>query len=246
MADKPSTRPNIVVLSPGFAGSSVLTGLISRAGEYWLGTDTKKVAHETYENAGLVDLDERILREAGYPWYTHPQSNDYLKNIREVADPTLTEDARAFVVECKTHQPWLWKDPRLCYTLPFWNRFVDFSTCKFVVISRDVRQAWIGQILKKRPRTSLKDLQNYFTTMLRGAGLFLSKHGLPHCTVTFDDLLLKPEETIATLNQFLDSGLSVDDLKQIYRGPLYRLRWSRVDFLRAYLRFLTKSLLRIK
>src|ERR1700686_3366711 len=59
-------KHNVIILTSGLTGSSVLTGLIARAG-YWPGDRThKKKEFDTYENEELIDLNRRIFEQANY------------------------------------------------------------------------------------------------------------------------------------------------------------------------------------
>ena len=69
-------NPNVIILTSGISGSSVLTGLISRAG-YWLGDVTHKKEYDTYENQELIDLDLQLFKQSEYtgtmPWSSPPR-----------------------------------------------------------------------------------------------------------------------------------------------------------------------------
>ena len=55
----------------------------------------------------------------------------------------------------------------------------------------------------------------------------------------YEDLIVHPSETIATLNTYLETGLTIEDLKHIYRKPLYRTPASSTrDFIKAVLIYL--------
>jgi hypothetical protein len=55
---------NVIVLTSGLSGSSVLTSLVAKAG-YWTGETHKKHDYDTYENTELLDLNLKILAPAG-------------------------------------------------------------------------------------------------------------------------------------------------------------------------------------
>src|SRR5581483_8457288 len=102
-------KKNIIILTSGLSGSSVLTGLIARAG-YWTGDQTfKKRDYETFENQRLIDLDLKLFREAGY-------KGNYLLEFSEPAFGAIASlyprinasEYRAFVEECGRHSPWIW------------------------------------------------------------------------------------------------------------------------------------------
>ena len=57
------TRKNVIVLTHGWTGSSIFSALFGEAG-YWLGGETVvKPDYDTFENADLVALNNRLLHE---------------------------------------------------------------------------------------------------------------------------------------------------------------------------------------
>ena len=61
----PRTRPNVIILTSGITGSSVLSGFLAHSG-YWAGDTTHKKEYDTFENAELIALNLKILQQAGY------------------------------------------------------------------------------------------------------------------------------------------------------------------------------------
>ncbi len=228
-----SILPNVVILTSGLSGSSVLAGLLGRAG-YWLGHETKKIGYDTYENSELVDLNRRILQDSGF---FHEDAGDLpppsIPNIQALADVEELEGFRGFVRECSQNAPWVWKDPRLCYTMFFWNRIHDFSSSKFILATRDSRQAWTGLVLRGKQNMPWKDYLKIAGNDEAAAARFLGDHSIRPHSVAFEDLILRPEEVIEGLNGFLGSAITMSDFRTIYQGSLGSLRWSRKDFLRA-------------
>ncbi|HWH70686.1 MAG TPA: hypothetical protein VNT26_14955, partial [Candidatus Sulfotelmatobacter sp.] len=117
-------KPNIIILTGGLSGSSVLSHLIAREG-FWLGDATKEIDYKTYENSQLVDLNVEILNASGYAW----------KDVMDIPPPSIGQIEQAasrgegrefsgFVDKCNAQAPWLWKDPRLCYTIYFWKKYI--------------------------------------------------------------------------------------------------------------------------
>ena len=101
-------RKNVIILTNGLSGSSVLTGLIARGG-YWTGEQTfKKKDYDTYENQELVDLNKKLFAEM-----------DFTSNYEMLFDPAYVQtfmgahgsvdDApyQAFIEKLNSHQPWI-------------------------------------------------------------------------------------------------------------------------------------------
>jgi hypothetical protein len=107
-------RSNVIMLTAGLAGSSLVTSLLARGDQYWLGDQTfKKQDYDTFENLRLVELNEQMFRDAGFDGdYMHRFKGWPIELIARAADSIDTTPYEAFVRECESHSPFIWKDPR--------------------------------------------------------------------------------------------------------------------------------------
>jgi hypothetical protein len=229
-------RQNIIILTSGLTGSSVLTGLISRAG-YWMGNATFQKEYDTHENKELIELNRRIFEQAGYPANHVPEfSDDVIQRIASIPDHGDSQLFRTFLKKCDAHQPWIWKDPRLWMTIRYWKRFLDLNRCKFIVLTRSSRQLWVSTIRRRQVVIAYKDSRAHERHIRSSALDFLQSHGASYVEVRYEDLIVRPAETITKLNQFLETSLSVEDLKSVYHKPLYKTPGNSLfDFLEAVL-----------
>ncbi|MEJ5349172.1 MAG: hypothetical protein WHS46_10860 [Desulfosoma sp.] len=230
-------RSNVMIFTSGGGGSSVLAGLIARKG-FWVGNATRKLHFETYENERLVELNMEILRSAGFPLKDcmdlPPPS---ITRIRELSSKIAVEPYRQFVETCNAHRPWLWKDPRLCYTIHFWSQLADFSDCKFLFTTRDPLQEFVSMI-KRRVIVSLKEIIAINENYRKSTEAFLKECGFKCFFCTFEDLMLDPDGFLARLGAFLDLHLNKDDLNAIYRGPLRRKKYGTSEILKNHILYL--------
>lgn len=212
---------NVIILTSGLTGSSVLSGLISRAG-YWLGDNTmKKEDYDTYENMELVKLNQKLIKQAGY-------RGNYLLNfsadaIQRIADLHGQIDARPyeeFLKKCNEHQPWIWKDPRLWLTIRYWQNLLDMNNCRFISLTRGVGQLWVSAILRRQIR-SYGNAKSYEKKIQASVLNFFRETNPPCLHVRYEDLIRHPAATINFLNSHLETQLTVDDLKIVYHKPLY-------------------------
>ena len=246
-------RKNVAILTTGLSGSSVLTALISKAG-YWLGDSTfKRYDYETFENNELVDLNRMICQEAGY-WGNHHREFS-VEAIQKVAglygtltgypDNPLLSRCAEFVEKCKDHQPWIWKDPRLWLTLYFWQFLVDWRECQFILLTRDYKQGWTGELLR-RAVWSYRAFKEYQESV-KGVMLdFLAANQLSFFHLKYEDLIMRPAESICSLNSYLNINLTVNDLRKVYAKPLYKAPRSSWDFSIAVLIYLKNYSERIR
>lgn len=232
-------RKNVIILTSGLTGSSVLTGLISQA-DYWMGDRThKKPEYETYENQELIDLNLRLFQDAGYTGnYLMEFSREAITRITAFEYKGDNDPYRSFVNKCNQHRPWLWKDPRLWVTIRFWQKFLDLQDCSFILLTRSLLQSWVSGTLKRQIK-SYRHSKSYETAIQASILDFLQENKLSYLHVRYEDLILDPAHTIEKLNAHLNTGLAVADLEKVYRRRLYtNPRSSTIDHVKALLIYL--------
>ncbi|MFP3982479.1 MAG: hypothetical protein ACLFV2_02150 [Desulfurivibrionaceae bacterium] len=229
---------NVIIMTTGSSGSSVLAGTIALKG-YWLGEKTKKLKFDTYENAELVDLNKEILLLSGF---NHHDCNDIpppsVTDIKRLLDKIDISKYQAFIAKCDTHGPWLWKDPRLSYTIHFWGKILNLNKVNFIFIERDAKQSYTGLILKRKVPMSFMQHglmnNNYNQSCLQ----FYRNNALPYLHINFQDLITFPDHYLKRIGKFLDIDLNLSDLQKIYNGDLYKKRFSTLNYYQARLFYL--------
>ncbi|MBS0446994.1 MAG: hypothetical protein JSR59_13710 [Proteobacteria bacterium] len=228
-------KKNVIVLTHGWTGSSVFSALFGRAG-YWLGSETmRKPDYDTHENADLVGLNRRLL-ETGLPGVDHEHRfafEDVHALDRATRELDLAPHAD-FLARCHANAPWLWKDPRLTWTIRVWARLLDPATTAYLVLTRDDRQAWISANTRRHIQ-SMAYTRAYNHGITQSNLDFLHGAGLPCLKTSFEDLLLAPDQTLARLNGAFDLALTMSDLTQVCREPLHRKSRGVGDLVKAAL-----------
>jgi len=231
-------KQNIIILTSGITGSSVLAGFLAHSG-YWAGDTTHKKEYDTFENRELIDLNMLIFQQAGYTDnYITESSPDVLAQIDSLYGRIDDSPYRRFVAKCDEHRPWIWKDPRLWLTIHFWKHVLNLDDCRFILLTRNLTQAWVSGTLRRQiiGYQAFKKQEGYIKDSLVGV---LRSNKLLYVHVTYDRLIAHPEETIEKLNAFLEAHLSVKDLQVVYFKPLYKApRTSAINFVKAVLIYL--------
>jgi hypothetical protein len=222
-----------VILTHGWTGSSVFSGLIARGGG-WSGDATvAKPDYDTFENARLVELNSRLLtRFAKSLNHEHEFSDEHVRLIAERARGADLGELDAFMAECGQHRPWVWKDPRLTWTIRVWADRLALPATRFLVLTRETTQAWITANLRRHVQ-SVGFTRDYNDGITRSNLRFLQERDLPYLALSFEDLLLHPERTLERLNRHLDTGLTLADLQAVCKLPLGRRSRGLKDFVTA-------------
>ena len=130
------------------SGTSMVTKLLHESGLY-LGPESDLIPpgpgnpEGFWENRRFVQVNSRILKELRGGWdYPPPIPEDWsgepLASLREKAETVLAD----FV----DREPWGWKDPRNCITLPFWQQMLN--QLKVVLVVRNPLET--AESLRKR------------------------------------------------------------------------------------------------
>jgi hypothetical protein len=224
---------NTVILTHGWTGSSVLAGLLERAGA-WLGEETMvKPDYDTFENARLVEINNRLLeRFAAGLNHEHEFSDEQVRRIHERARGSDLTELGDFMAQCAQRCPWVWKDPRLTWTIRVWAEVMDLPSTRFVVLTREPVQAWITANLRRHVQ-SMTFTRAYNGGITQSNIRFLEERGLPYLPMSFEDLLLAPEPSLERINQHCGSRLGISDLQAVCRLPLGRRSRGLPDFVKA-------------
>ena len=220
--DQKALKKNIVILTHGWTGSSVFAALLGRAG-YWFGSETiQKPDYNTFENADLVALNKELLRVLAVGInHEHRFAFADIVRIEQASAALDLQPYRDFLTRCATKDAWLWKDPRLTWTVRVWAKALDLERTNFLVLTRDDLQAWISSN-QRRHIQSMRFTQEYNHGITNANVRFLDDLRLPYLKMSFEDLILTPESTLARLNEFFEVELSMADLRSVYNAPLCR------------------------
>jgi len=214
-------RDSVIILTGGLTGSSVLAGLLGAAG-YWTGDGTfEKRDYNTHENASLIRLNRDLMARVGvgeeYTKYFLPDAIDAIARLEVQEGSRFSE----FVAECNAHRPWLWKEPRLWLTIRFWDRYLPATGLRFLLLERDLLQAWIS-MTQRRTIQTWEYTKRYHDGVQSSLKQYLSKSGRPYLTVNYEDLIIRPEAELERLSQFLGRPVAMQHLTSTYHGKLYR------------------------
>jgi len=226
-------KKNLIILTSGLSGSSVLAGLLARGG-WWVGDETfKKADYDTFENARLIEQNKRLFAQVDYQGhYEMVFDPAEIKLFAGIGQGVDASPYKAFLDECDAHSPWLWKDPRLWLTIHYWQDLIDFNRVRFINLTRDPLQAWIS-LTNRRQIQEYGYLKDYLLGIQSSIQRFLQENPAEFVELEYEQLLLRPEYTIERLNTFLGATLDISDLRAVYKGRLLKKPKGTVDLLKA-------------
>ena len=195
------TSHPVLVVGHHRSGTSLCAELVSRSGvrsgpapDLLPANEHNRRGH--FEFRPLVTFNNRLLTLTDATWVCPPDPD----SVERLAhDSSLAEAARGLIDQMFADgHPWFWKDPRLCFTLPFWRHFLGDAV--IVLTLRNPLDS--AKSLQKRSGLTLTGgLCLWEVSMLRALGA-LSPTMSVH-VVEYEALLTEPEPTFARLHAFL-------------------------------------------
>lgn len=239
---------NVIVLTTGISGSSVITGFLANSG-FWTGDDTifkdnLTGKYETHENKKLVSLNKSLVKEAGLKFEGKarydPEARDRLNDLYTEIDTTKY---KKFIEHCNTHTPWIWKDPRLFLTIGYWKNCLDLNNTKVIVLHRNSYELWKSLTIK-RIIYSYKYLKNSEERTRNELLNYLEANGFSYVSIEYDQFIRDIAIHIKRLSDFIGTSLKEETWNEIYRKPSGFSRYKRA--LLAYLIYIKNYNSRIR
>ncbi len=193
-----SDEAPLIIVGMHRSGTSLVARLLDRAGLYLGGTwvDENQEAYH-FIRANRAMLGEGIVRLHDYGW-TAPKTDDFIRARRGYADQCAREMS-PFFAEREDEQPWGWKDPRNCLTLPVWLSI--YPAARVLHVLRDGRAVALSL-------TDRDQLDPAFGLALWGVHVERAERALDAVPaerkhlVHYEDLLESPERVMRAILDF--------------------------------------------
>ena len=200
----------VVVLGMHRSGTSAVTGAIDALGLPACRTEDRFPVREpnprgNYESSSLSWFDEELLRELGGRWWSLP-----LPRLGWAHTPGIDEwrsEASALFAAAHPSGQWVWKDPRACVLLPFWDLVLGPGVPRVVVLRNP---AEIAASLHARDNMPLEQALALTERSLRTC--LRDSVDRPVFITSYDDLLASPSAWSERCAEFLrGSGLELPE-----------------------------------
>jgi hypothetical protein len=149
-----------------------------------------------WESAPLVAENDRLLASVGARWWCPPSNRADLAGL--AADDNERHHARQVFASSFPITPWVWKDPRICLTLPFWLASFDSKPVGILVL-RDPRE--VAASVHARDGLSIPFALALWERHLRMA--VQSAYGQPVLVTRFADAVSDPIRWCEETAEFL-------------------------------------------
>lgn len=212
-------KRNIIVLGMARSGTSMTAGIFANngyfVGDVWShGSSDNPMGY--HESEMLVNLNVKLLRRAGFrhhnTWAFEPVSQSVIKAIAAFAP---TDEEREFVHSYEKHVPWVWKDIRLCFTLPVWLQILDLEATRFILVRRrpqGIHHSIMRNDAKKSGDSSLAAIRELTEQHIQQAKNTLEAVSARFVELHYEACFTTPREVAEMLSEFTGLALEAKDL----------------------------------
>jgi hypothetical protein len=214
---------NVIVVGMPRSGTSLTASIFTGKG-YHIGDMRKAFVREgndhnpfgSFEADDLIAENVRVLDAAGFgfhnTWLFEPISSEAMARI---ADMSVLSSHRDFVRGYEQRAPWVWKDPRLCFTLAYWWRLMDPERTAVIFVRRDptaiywsfLRRGWCRPGRAEREAVLARIQQH-----TDAATAAIESLNIPHVVVDYGEYVRAPGAVAHRLSVLCDLSISVEDL----------------------------------
>jgi hypothetical protein len=199
-----SLTSGVLILGMHRSGTSLaarmlnLLGLHTCIGDDLLGP-TRRSPSGLWESDSLVKMNDGLLQRVGRAWWWPPKSGLDWSSSNTAGLPDPSEAGRMFH-DRHPKTPWVWKDPRLALTLPYWRRSIDEPVSALVMLRDPIAVATSLQIRDGFPLALGVALWERYNRLIAA-----DSAGLPLWVSTYDELMADPDAWVKVAREHLAS-----------------------------------------
>lgn len=176
---------SVIILGMHRSGTSAVTRVVNLLGLPMCPHDDLYQGEHNpagyWESATLIETNKRILKAVGTDTY-HPPAPGWHRKRRALR---LIAGMRRDFRSVYASEPWVWKDPRTCITLPLWRMALRWVDPIAVYVSRD--PAEVVRSIGRRDRLTTLHAVALWERYTRAA--LLGATGMPLLHVRYRELL---------------------------------------------------------
>jgi len=214
---------NAIIVGMARSGTSLTASIFAKQG-YFVSSDPKAELQDGnkfnpggfWEPTSLIESNVEVLKAVGFSCHNTWTSDEILpEQAKSIRDRTPAKSHIDLFNSYEQQSPWMWKDPRFCYTLGYWWQMVDPNTTGVLLLTRDpeeiyrsfMRVKWRNDLFADK-HDFVRRIQNH----IQSARECIDQLQIPHIEVDYSDYSRRPAETADIIGNFFDTKLTAEDL----------------------------------
>lgn len=218
-------KKNVIVLGMARSGTSLAASILARKGYFVAASRSDELQKPNkynpsgfWEARSLIENNVEVLAAVGFKsdntWFHEAITPEQASRIAQL-EPQAKHIA--FVEEFNRHSPWLWKDPRLCYTLDYWWPLLDQEETCVLHVTRDADETFrsfqrVADDWHVTVNIEKSTIYRRIDEHRASAQRIIEKYAIPHLTVDYSEYQSAPESVARGLTDLMGIDICVDDL----------------------------------
>ncbi len=213
---------NVIIVGMPRSGTSMAAHIFARKG-YFAAKDPENemTAGDAFNPMGyweakpLIDANVELFHAVGYAchntWMFEPITEHQAGRIAAVEKAQTHRD---LVASYDANAPWLWKDPRLCYTLAYWWPLMNPQSTKVLLLTRHVEHIF-QSFLRVGWRKNVDDIEDVAERVhshMAAAERAIQQGNIPHVKIDYDEFANHPTETADKISDMFGLEMREPDL----------------------------------
>lgn len=214
---------NAIVVGMPRSGTSMSAAIFANQG-YLVAEESEKElrAPDEYNPNGyweaetLIRKNVEVFKQCGFDgdntWNFEPISKESADRINTLAP---LDSHAEFVSSYNQKSPWVWKDPRLCYTVGYWWQLINPETTAVLLIKRDPKEIYNSFLRVKWRSLSKADKEDTYQRIadhIQFAENTIKSKGINCLTVNYSDFTTTPDSIAEQINATFGLQLTAADL----------------------------------
>lgn len=214
---------NLIVVGTPRSGTSLAASIFVRQGYFVANEADAELRDPDHYNPGgyweaepLIEANVSLFQRVGFPhhntWKFDPIGTDQADAITTLG---RTAEHSELVAQYEQNRPWVWKDPRLCYTIGYWWSLVDQDNTAVMLVRRDsmeifrsfVRIGWCEDTEADREATFAR-----MASHIAAAEEALRLHEIPYFDIHYSNYRNDPELVANLISEHCGLDLTVESL----------------------------------
>ena len=216
---------NAIIVGMARSGTSMTTAIFARKG-YFVAenkSDQLQVADRFnpsgyWEAEPLLKSNREILNNAGFTgdntWFHNEITTEQANKINKIE---ISEQHKKLIELYQNNSPWVWKDPRLCYTLGYWWPHLDQENTQVILLQRNPIEIYksFKNVEKSWYCTAEFNQATVFDRIekhIESARQILNQYKIPYIELNYSEYSQHPEIVAKRLSDNFDIDVNSSDL----------------------------------
>lgn len=212
---------NILVIGMARSGTSLTASIFAKKG-YFVAEDEKDLKEGNefnptgfFEAETVINKNREIYKAIGYEhdntWMFDPITEEQVTRLKGLQTLPGHKELVDFYNQ---NGPWLWKDPRLCYTLRYWWPLMDQNTA-VLLVRRDpaaIFNSFLRTKWRKPTRQDREETYQRIAQHMQAAEETIKELAIPCAEINYEDFQVEPEKICRIIEQTFGVTLDLQEL----------------------------------